>query len=95
MVWREPQNHFDDCYFCLVNINGINRNNRSKWTYPDLVSARRPDPHSELEPIQRLTSYQSSVRTSIVPLITLLILMKVKVILRGCHEFLNVSTRMS
>lgn len=51
MVWREPKNHVDDCYFCLVNITGINRNNRSKWTYPDLVSARRPVPHSEEVPI--------------------------------------------
>lgn len=47
MIWREPNNHFDDCYFCLVNIIGINRNNRTKWTYPDLASARRPVPHSE------------------------------------------------
>ena len=51
MVWREPRNHHDDCYFCLVNIIGINRNNRSKWTYPDLDSARRPYPHSDEVPI--------------------------------------------
>lgn len=51
MVWREPKNHFDDCYFCLVNINGINRNNHSKWTYPDLDSARRPVSHSDEMPI--------------------------------------------
>lgn len=51
MVWREPKNHHDDCYFCLVNITGINRNNRSKWTYPDLDSARRPCPHSDEVPI--------------------------------------------
>jgi len=56
MVWREPKNHFDDCYFCLVNITGINRKNRNKWTYPDLVSARRPIPHSEEVPI--LTFHQ-------------------------------------
>ena len=30
MVWREQKNHFDDCYFCIVNIIGINRNNRDK-----------------------------------------------------------------
>lgn len=51
MVWREPKNHYDDCYFCVVNINGINRNNRSKWTYPNLESARRPVSHSDEIPI--------------------------------------------
>ena len=30
MVWREPRNHHDDCYFCLVNIVGINQKNQSK-----------------------------------------------------------------
>ena len=25
MVWRELQNHHDDCYFCMVNIKGFNR----------------------------------------------------------------------
>ena len=51
MVWREPKNHVDDCYFCMVNITGINRNNCSKWTYPDPPSARRPSPHSHEVPI--------------------------------------------
>lgn len=48
MIWREQQNHFDDCYFCLVKIVGINRN---KWTYPDAPSARRPVSHSESVPV--------------------------------------------
>ena len=51
MVWREPKNHHDDCYFCMVNIKGINRNNKRKWIYPDLESARRPVPHSDEVPI--------------------------------------------
>nr|CAI5820804.1 unnamed protein product [Callosobruchus analis] len=51
MVWREPKNHVDDCYFCLANINGINRNNRHQWTYPNLDSAIRPIPHSDEIPI--------------------------------------------
>ncbi|CAH2083924.1 unnamed protein product [Euphydryas editha] len=36
------KHHHDDCYFCVVNINDINSNNRSKWIYPDLPSAKRP-----------------------------------------------------
>ncbi|EFA13536.1 hypothetical protein TcasGA2_TC005054 [Tribolium castaneum] len=44
MIWKEPKNHYNDCYFCLVKVHGINP---KKMTYPDLVSARRPIPHSE------------------------------------------------
>lgn len=43
MIWSEPKNHLDDCYFCVVKLHGINR---KKMTYPDLTSARRPIPHS-------------------------------------------------
>lgn len=41
MMWKEPVNHHDDCYFCLVNITGINRKNRAKWEYPSIRSAHR------------------------------------------------------
>lgn len=51
MVWREQINHFDDCYFCMVNIIGTNRNNRHKLSYPDIPSARRPVPHSDIVPV--------------------------------------------
>ena len=51
MIWREPQNHHDDCYFCVVKINGINPGNRSKWSYPNLSSAQRPQLKSrEVQP---------------------------------------------
>ena len=42
MVWREPQNHHDDCYFCTVTIKDFNHYKKRKWEYPDLKSARRP-----------------------------------------------------
>lgn len=51
MVWTEPSNHSDDCYFCLVNIIGINKKNRRWLKYPDSSSARRPISHSEQVPV--------------------------------------------
>jgi len=44
-VWREPANHVTDCYFCAVDVTGINRKNRSNLKYPDLESARHPVAH--------------------------------------------------
>ena len=29
MVWREPQNHFSDCYFCAVKTTGLTSKTRS------------------------------------------------------------------
>ena len=51
MVWREPQNHHDDSYFCVVSIKGLNRYKKRKWEYPDLKSARRPVLHCENIPL--------------------------------------------
>ena len=51
MVWREPKNHFDDCYFCAVNTKGINRKNRNSLIYPNLESAIRPIPHCSEIPV--------------------------------------------
>ena len=47
MTWREPQNHFNDCYFCSVSIAGLNQKKRGSVTYPSLPSAIRPVPHSD------------------------------------------------
>ena len=51
MVWREPKNHFDDCYFCSVSTKGINRKNRNSLVYPNLESAIRPIPHCSEVPV--------------------------------------------
>ena len=45
IVWREPANHDTDCYFCVINLTGINIKNRNSLRYPDLQSARRPVAH--------------------------------------------------
>ena len=41
MIWREPKNHFDGCYFCAVNTKGINRKNRNLLVYLNFESAIR------------------------------------------------------
>ena len=46
MVWREPRNHADDCYFCLTNITGFDASSRKNIKYPNLRSAMRSVPHS-------------------------------------------------
>ena len=52
MIWREPQNHFNDCYFCFVSIAGLNQKKRWSVTYPSLSSAIWPVPHSNELPVQ-------------------------------------------
>ena len=51
MVWREPKDHCNDCYFCAVKTKGINRKNRNSLTYPNLNSAIRSVPHREEFPV--------------------------------------------
>ena len=51
MIWREPQNHLNDCYFCAVKIVGLNQKKRRSITYPSLPSAIRPVPHSDDLPV--------------------------------------------
>lgn len=51
MVWREPQNHSSDCYFCITKIKGISSKSKHTIQYPNLPSAMRPVPHGEDMPI--------------------------------------------
>ncbi|KAK8383349.1 hypothetical protein O3P69_019012 [Scylla paramamosain] len=51
MVWREPTNHDTGCYFCDINMTGINKKNWNSLKYPDLESARRPVAHCDEIPI--------------------------------------------
>lgn len=55
MVWREPTNHSDDCYFCLVNVKGFNKKNKQHLQYPSIPSAIRPVAHSEEIPVPKFT----------------------------------------
>ena len=51
MVWREPTNHFDDCYFCLTKTEGYSKKGKHKIDYPCLQSAIRPVPHNADLPV--------------------------------------------
>lgn len=51
MVWREPRNHVDDCYFCITNIKGITSKTKRSIQYPNIPSAMRPVPHDDSLPI--------------------------------------------
>ena len=53
MIWREPKNHFDNCYFCKIDLKGFNRHKKKSWKYPNLVSAWRPIPHCETVPVSQ------------------------------------------
>ncbi|GLV37563.1 hypothetical protein CBL_20375 [Carabus blaptoides fortunei] len=51
MVWREPKDHTDYCYFCTVKTSGYNKKNKCNIEYPNLSSAIRPVPHSPEIPV--------------------------------------------
>ena len=51
MIWHEPPNHFDDCYFCMTKLVGYNKKNRKNILYPSIPSATRPIPHSCENPV--------------------------------------------
>ena len=39
MIWREPTNHYNDCYFCITKVTGYNCKNLKNIQYPNLLSA--------------------------------------------------------
>ena len=56
MVWREQENHVDDCYFCMTNVAGFSSKSKGSIKYPYLLSAIRPIPHSADLPPPLFTS---------------------------------------
>ena len=53
MVWREGKDHITDCYFCMINLKGINHKNKHYVQYPDVPSAIRPIPHGPDLPVPK------------------------------------------
>ena len=45
-IWREPTNHHDDCYFCMVDISKHKKTkNSKKIVYPSTLSSTAPVNH--------------------------------------------------
>ena len=59
MVWQEPSNHVNDCYFCMVHLAGVSSRTLSKVAYPNLPSAIRPIPHSDDLPVPVFQSFKN------------------------------------
>jgi hypothetical protein len=53
MVWREPSNHSNDCYFCLISpvASGMNRKKKQRIDYSNIPSVIRPVLHGEDLPV--------------------------------------------
>lgn len=54
-LWRELQNHMNDCYFCLCHggkvINTFNTKNKNTIKYANVQSVTRPTLHTLNNPI--------------------------------------------
>ena len=51
-IWREPINHHDDCYFCMVDISKCkNKKDRKNIVYPSILSSIAPVNHGPELPI--------------------------------------------
>ena len=57
MVWREPTNHVSNCYFCMINIAGFTKKNKSAIMYPDCPSALSPVLYDAENPVPISTTY--------------------------------------
>jgi hypothetical protein len=53
LVWREPHNHLDNCYFCITNITGLSMQSKHKIEYCNTPSALRPVPCDHSMPVPK------------------------------------------
>ena len=51
MIWREGKDNIKNCYFCKINLKGINHKNKHQVQYLDVPSAIRPIPHGPDLPV--------------------------------------------
>jgi hypothetical protein len=64
MIWREPKNHSDVCYFCCCDVKGYNSKNKTVILYPNLPSALRPVVHGPEVPVPQPTEMLEDASTN-------------------------------
>ena len=67
MIWREPRNHVDDCYFCITTAYGFNNKTKHKIQYPNLDSTISPVPHSTEIPVPVFVKFKDCNDLSLYP----------------------------
>ena len=61
-IWREPINHTNDCYFCMVDPSKRRTAKKaSAIVYPSIPSSIAPVPHSDQLPVPIPSRCQDSV----------------------------------
>jgi hypothetical protein len=55
VIWREPKNHSDDCYFCCCDVKCCNSKNKKSILYPNPTSALHPVVHCPEVPVPQPT----------------------------------------
>nr|XP_022910769.1 uncharacterized protein LOC111421790 isoform X3 [Onthophagus taurus] len=64
-IWREPKDHVNDYYFCIVNPSKRRRGKNAKpIEYPDLESSSAPVAHNLTRPVPELPQKSSSFLSS-------------------------------
>jgi hypothetical protein len=64
MIWREPKNHSDDCYFCCFDVKGYSSKNKKVILYPNSPSALRPIVHGPEVPVPQPTEILEDASTN-------------------------------
>jgi hypothetical protein len=64
MIWREPENHSDDIFFCCCDVKGYNSKNKKVILYRNLPSALRPVVHGPEVPVSQPTGILEDASTN-------------------------------
>jgi len=66
-IWREPTNHHDNCYFCMVDISKYKKpKDRKKIVYPNIPSSIAPVNHGPKLPIPNPPQTNQAISSNLI-----------------------------